>query len=126
MRFGVGMCARPSYCALVAEGRPSLGRRAAVALGCPGDIPPPCLMVLLKVSLGPGLGASTLWLGCDTAGTRAAEILPTTATVRSGPWDSLGLIEFLAPVRERTGALLKSWALCGSALGPHRTHGPCA
>ena len=111
------MCARPSYCAPVAEGRPFLGRLAAVALGCPGDILPLCLLVLLKVLLGPSLRASRPWLGCNKAGTRATDILPTTATLRSGPWESFGLIEFLATVRERTGASLYSWPQCGSALG---------
>ena len=76
-------------------------------------------MVLLKVSLGPGLGASKPWLGCDKAGTQAAQILPITATLRSGPCDSLGLIEFPATVRERFGASLYSWPLCVSALRPH-------
>ena len=102
----------------MAEGRPSLGRRAAIALRCPGDIPPLCLMVLLKVSLGPGLDASGPWLGCDKASTRAAEILPITATLRSGPCESTGLSEFPATVREHTGASLYSWPLCLSALGP--------
>ena len=107
-RLGAGMCTSPNCCAPVAEGRPSPGRRTTVVLGCPGDIPPLCLMVLLKVLLGPSLGASRPSLSHGSC---------------AGPhW---GLIEILAPVQERTGASLKSW-LCGTALGALCTYGPSA
>ena len=45
-------------CAPVAEGRHPLWCRAASVPGFPGDALPLCLMALLKVSLGPALGAS--------------------------------------------------------------------
>ena len=52
----------------------------------------------------------------------------TGASLKSWPLRriALGLIEILAPVHERNGALSESWALCRIALGPQRTHGPCA
>ena len=39
---------------------------------------------------------------------------------------ALGPHEPTAPVREHTGASLKSWPLCMSALGPYLNLGPCA
>ena len=69
-------------CAPVAEGHHSAWRRAAAVLGCLGDVLPLCLMVLLKFSLGPDLCASGPCLGCDEAGTWAAEMLQFTATLR--------------------------------------------
>ena len=114
-RLGVGMCTRPGCCAPVAEGRPSPGRRAAVALGCPRDITPLCLMVLLKASLGPGLGASRpslkSWLLCGTS---------PRALCTYGPYAGVhwGLFEVMAPVRERSAASLKPWPLCRITLEP--------
>ena len=56
-------------CAPVAEGHHPLRGWAASVLGCPGDALLLCLMLLLKVSLGPALGASGLYWGIDDAGT---------------------------------------------------------
>ena len=70
----------------------------------------------------------------DKAISRAAHILPIAGRLRSGPWDSLAHIEFVATLRDsglivlmtlvcgRTRAPLTSWPL--GTLGPYRPYAP--
>ena len=80
-------------------------------LGCSGDALPLCMMVLLKFSLGPALGASTPLWGIDEAGTWAAEILQQWA---------MGILQHSATLQHAAGSGLQGSFRSNTTVGSGR------